>query len=110
MQRTPFSASFYLNAFGTQCDTLQIRENIMHAYYEIETEIPNNHQLNLSLPIDIPVGKAKIAIIYELPLKPDNKNAKMAQFLNNLPDKPHSGLTREQINQYLQHERETWGE
>jgi hypothetical protein len=76
MQRIPSSASFYLNAFGTQCDTLQIRENIMHAYYEIETEIPNNHQLNLSLPNDIPAGKAKIAIIYELPIKPENKIAK----------------------------------
>ena len=39
----------------------------MQAYYEIETEIPKNHQLNLVLPDDIPEGKAKVAIIYELP-------------------------------------------
>lgn len=45
----------------------------MHAYYEIETEIPNNHQLNLSLPNHIPAGKAKIAIIYELPIKSEKK-------------------------------------
>lgn len=82
----------------------------MHAYYEIETEIPNNHQLNLSLPNDIPAGKAKIAIIYELPIKQDNKIAKMAQFLNSLLDKPVSGLTREQINQHIQSEREAWGD
>ena len=45
----------------------------MHAYYEIETEIPNNHQLNISLPNDIPAGKAKIAVIYELPIKSEKK-------------------------------------
>ena len=39
----------------------------MQAYYEIETNIPKNHQLNLVLPDDIPEGKAKVAIIYELP-------------------------------------------
>ncbi len=38
----------------------------MQAYYEIETDIPKNHQLHLLLPDDIPAGKAKVAIIYEL--------------------------------------------
>jgi hypothetical protein len=57
----------------------------MHAYYEIETEIPNNHQLNLSLPNDIPAGKAKIAIIYELPIKPITKpqNSFLENYINN---------------------------
>jgi hypothetical protein len=66
---------------------LQIRENIMHAYYEIETEIPNNHQLNLSLPNDIPAGKAKIAIIYELPIKSEKitkpQNSFFETYINN---------------------------
>ena len=39
----------------------------MQAYYEIEIDIPKNHRLNLVLPDDIPEGKAKVAIIYELP-------------------------------------------
>lgn len=38
----------------------------MHAYYELETEIPANHQLTLQLPDIIPIGHAKIAIIYEM--------------------------------------------
>ena len=37
----------------------------MQAYYEIETDIPKNHRLNLVLPDEIPEGKAKLAIIYE---------------------------------------------
>ena len=45
----------------------------MQAYYEIETDIPNNHQLNLVLPDEIPEGKAKVAIIYELPNEQDEE-------------------------------------
>jgi len=42
----------------------------MQAYYEIETDIPSNHQLQL--PDTIPPGRAKIAVIYELtPIKND---------------------------------------
>jgi len=41
----------------------------MQAYYKIETDIPKNHRLNLVLPDDIPEGKAKLAIIYEVPSK-----------------------------------------
>ena len=39
----------------------------MHAYYEIETDIPSNHELQLQLPENIPAGRAKITVIYELP-------------------------------------------
>ena len=38
----------------------------MQAYYEIETDIPKNHQINLVLPDDIPEVRAKIAVIYQL--------------------------------------------
>lgn len=38
----------------------------MYAYYELETEIPTNHQLALQLPDTIPAGHAKVAIIYEM--------------------------------------------
>jgi hypothetical protein len=41
-------------------------EKIMSACYEIETEIPVNHQLVMQLPDSIPVGHAKITIHYEL--------------------------------------------
>jgi hypothetical protein len=37
----------------------------MYAYYELETEIPVNHQLMLQLPNHIPAGHARVAIIYE---------------------------------------------
>jgi hypothetical protein len=81
----------------------------MQAYYEIETQIPSNHQLNLQLPDSIPAGAAKIAVIYELPEKPDVKVSKMAAFLQTLPDVPEGkGLNRAAIESHLQQERESW--
>jgi len=47
----------------------------MQAYYEIETEIPLNHQLMLQLPDSIPVGHVKITVIYEVPKTQKNKAA-----------------------------------
>ena len=44
----------------------------MQAYYEIETDIPENHQLNVVLPDQIPIGKAKAAVIYALPSMQEN--------------------------------------
>ena len=58
----------------------------MQAYYEIETEIPLNHQLKLQLPDSIPSGHVKIAVIYELPKVPENKSAKLTAFLESLPE------------------------
>ncbi len=52
----------------------------MQAYYERETEIPNNYQLDLSLPDDIPAAKA--AIIYEFSEPKDNTGIALAEFLN----------------------------
>ncbi|MDD5272512.1 MAG: hypothetical protein PHU14_07325 [Methylovulum sp.] len=81
----------------------------MQAYYEIETQIPPNHQLKLLLPDTIPAGYAKIAIIYELPEIKPTPAAKMAAFLDTLPDQADGiGLSREAINDYMQQERQSW--
>lgn len=81
----------------------------MQAYYEIETQIPQNHQLKLVLPDSIPAGHAKIAIIYELPEIKLTPAAKMTAFLNALPDESkETGLSREAINQFIQQERQSW--
>jgi hypothetical protein len=52
----------------------------MQAYYEIETQIPPNHHLNLQLPDSIPAGTVKIAVIYEVPEKPETKARKNGSF------------------------------
>ena len=81
----------------------------MQAYYEIETEIPLNHQLKLQLPDSIPSGHAKIAIIYEVPKSVEDKSAALSIFLEALPDTPNDkGMSREAINDYIQQERQGW--
>lgn len=54
----------------------------MQAYYEIETDIPKNHRLNLVLPDHIPAGRAKIAVIYELTQIKNDAGVALKAFLN----------------------------
>ena len=82
----------------------------MQAYYEIETDIPRDHQLHIQLPDTIPAGRAKIAVIYEL----GDADAKatedslMTEFLKSLPVTKTQGLSAEQIQAYLTEERASW--
>ena len=50
-----------------------MRQHIMQVYYEIETQISSNHQLNIQLPDTIPAGRAKVAVIYEVAELPTTK-------------------------------------
>ncbi|MEM6448371.1 MAG: hypothetical protein AAFY57_02320 [Cyanobacteria bacterium J06642_2] len=78
----------------------------MQAYYEIEAEIPDSHQLNIQLPNTIPPGRAKIAIIYETnPVAPAPN--RMAEFLQSLPENPQ-GMSRADIQSHIDRERQTW--
>ena len=54
----------------------------MQAYYEIETDIPNNHLLQLQLPSNIPAGRAKIAVIYEFSEPKSNAGVALKAFLD----------------------------
>ena len=69
----------------------------MQAYYEIETDIPGNHQLHIQLPDTIPAGRAKIAVIYEVAELPSpiDKKKRVTDFPASLPDNPAGGLTVE---------------
>jgi hypothetical protein len=82
----------------------------MQAYYEIETDITANHQLHIQLPDSIPAGRAKVAVIYELAGQQADKAKLMASFLSNLPEVGGQGLSREQIQAYLDEERSSWNE
>lgn len=80
----------------------------MRAYYEIETNIPVNHQLNIQLPDTIPSGRARIAVIYEITELKQDKKILMADFLNNLADNQTGGLSRDEIDTYINQERSSW--
>lgn len=80
----------------------------MQAYYEIETDIPRDHQLHIQLPDTIPAGRVKIAVIYELTDAKATKNSLMTEFLNSLPEAKTQGLSQEQIQAYIAKERASW--
>ena len=79
----------------------------MQAYYEIETDIPLNHQLNIRLPDNIPAGRAKVAVNYEVN-ESSEQTTKMADFLNSLPDNTSDGLSRSDIENHINQERKNW--
>ncbi|MEY3218756.1 MAG: hypothetical protein RIT27_113 [Pseudomonadota bacterium] len=82
----------------------------MRAYYELETNIPLNHQITIQLPDNIPVRQATIAVIYEL-----NQN-----ITNNLPQlktlvdflgtgkKYQRFSSTSEIDNFVSENRETW--
>jgi hypothetical protein len=80
----------------------------MQARYETETEISANHQLILQLPDNIPAGKAKVAITYEIAEAETSQATLMKAFLASLPDNPTGGLSRTEIQTYLNQERQAW--
>jgi hypothetical protein len=64
----------------------------MQAYYEIATYIPSNHQLPIDVNLalfatyrnhQLPEGKVKIAIIYELPDVQANKTTDLISAIKN---------------------------
>ncbi|MBE9063785.1 hypothetical protein [cf. Phormidesmis sp. LEGE 11477] len=78
----------------------------MQAHYETETEISASHQLILQLPDNIPPDKAKVAITYEIAETETSQDTLMADFLTSLPDNPTGGLSRTEIQTYLNQERQ----
>ena len=88
---------------------LRYRNKQMKAYYEIETDIPVNHQLKICLPDNIPAGRAKVAVIYEIN-EATTKQMQMAAFLNTLPDNQAGDLSRDDIQAFIHQERESWND
>lgn len=85
----------------------------MQAYYEIETDIPVNHQLYLQLPDTIPAGRAKIAVIYEV-ANLGNNEPQLSEKPKTLLDFLGSGkaygrfLSAEEIDAFIADNREDW--
>jgi len=80
----------------------------MQAYYEIETDIPKDHQLHIQLPDTIPAGRVKIAVIYELTDAKVTEDSLMTEFLKSLPVTKTQGLSVEQIQANITEERASW--
>jgi len=84
----------------------------MQAYYETKIEVPEDHQVTVKLPEDIPPGPVKLAIIYETEAARNSdrekRRARMQDFLTNLPLNTTGGLSQEEIRARIDEERSSW--
>ena len=55
----------------------------MPACYEVETNIPRNHQLQIQLPDIVPIGRVKVSVLYELPDLPTKKTEDLIKAIKN---------------------------
>ena len=79
----------------------------MHAI-ELPVEIDKNHQIHLQLPDSVTATKARVIVIYEDTAQLPKPTA-LDEFLSELPITPaNKGLSREEIQQYIQQERQGW--
>lgn len=71
-------------------------------------EINHQQQIHLQLPHTVRVCKAKVIVIYDEP-EQSADTLTLSSFLNELPDVPTvMGLSREDIAQHIDNERQTW--
>jgi len=81
----------------------------MHAYYELETDITNNHQVILQLPDNIPAGRAKIAVIYEInQVSNDLSNSKTLVDFLGAGKKYQRFSSKSEIDNFISKNREMW--
>lgn len=74
---------------------------------ELLVEI-NHQQIFLQLPNTVTARKAKVIVMYEEPEQPVTALT-LTDFLNELPEVPTgTGLSREDIKQIIDQERQSW--
>jgi hypothetical protein len=78
----------------------------MHVIEMPVVEINHQQQIHLQLPHTVRARKAKVIVIYD---EPEQSADTLASFLNELPDVPTgTGLSREEIAQHIDQERQSW--
>jgi hypothetical protein len=78
----------------------------MHTTLRIETTVLPGHRLEISNP-ELPDG-ATVEVIVVVPEQPKQRLMSTLEFLATLPPGPLLFKTPEDVNRYLQEERESW--
>lgn len=69
--------------------------------------IGDDHALNLRLPTDVPVGMAEVIVLYpETPTV--GKPKSLQEFMQHLQKTDIPRRTKEEIDRYLEEERNSW--
>ena len=78
----------------------------MQTALRMETTVLPGHRLEISSP-ELPEG-AKVEVIVLLPVKPAPARQSTLDFLATLPPGPLLFKTPEEVNRYIQEERDSW--
>ncbi len=73
---------------------------------KMQAHVEKDHTLSLKLPEDVREGPAEVIVLVpDSAVKPTHS---LADFLARLPRRPTQGRTREEIDGYLERERQSW--
>ncbi len=78
----------------------------MQAALRLETTVLPGHRLEITAP-ELPEG-ARVEVIVVLPASPPARRMSMLEFLATLPPGPLLFQTPEEVNRYIQEERDSW--
>jgi len=73
---------------------------------KLQTQVGKDHTLRLELPQDVEEGPAEVIVL--VPEAPERSRHTLADFLAHLSRTPRTIRSKEDIDRYLQEERESW--
>lgn len=73
---------------------------------KLNTHVAEDRTLRLKLPEDVQVGPAEVIVL--VPEAAERPAHTVRDFLADLSARPHRTRTREEIDRYLERERESW--
>ena len=73
---------------------------------KLQTQVEKDHTLRLTLPEDVEEGPAEVIVL--VPEAVERSRHTLADFLAHLSQSPRTIRSKEEIDQYLQEERESW--
>ena len=77
--------------------------------FKTNQEIPEDRKLTLALPPDFPVGEAEVIVLAKTHEMNENRQRQsLEEFFQRLETLPITRRTKEEIDRYIQAERESW--
>jgi len=77
---------------------------------KLQLVVPENRELRITLPPEVPPGEAEVIILTDTRPEPLPGSWKRIRHFLDRTSPAHPGRTKEEIDQYLQEERASWGD
>lgn len=73
---------------------------------KLQTHVTKDRTLRLTLPDDVQEGPAEVIVLVSEPM--DREGHTLHDFLSRLSTRPREVSSKEELDRYLEHERESW--